>query len=454
VKKLFLLLITAVSVNIAANAQTVINLDAARLLAVTNSQSLAQADVSIQRALLSERSHFYSLFPSITSRYSISADYLGTDRAGDPQFLNPLDTFKAGISLSMGYSLQLGGGDFIQRTINQISTERTRISALKEYFSVLDTVDRAYYTILKSIADLQSAESSLEAANRTLTVAQVRFNNGMMNQIDYLSAQADRESSENSRNQLQRALSLNMINLKDLIGVQGDLVLEPVDFDKYDEVLRRLAAISNEDADLLFMELWNIMTANNPDLRSAALSNQSAELTYTNSVRSRYAPSLSVSLGFGDILSYSSTDGFSGPSRYSGSISIGGTIPIEVWKETNWLESQRITRDNTLDSYSTTLRTSQNSLLSALYGILNQANTVLSSRRSLEIEENRYAGTMERYMLSQSSISDLGNASRSLANSRNSLNTANYNFLQSLSTLRSYCALDDEQRLIQVLLGN
>jgi len=452
-KKMFLLLTLVISVNIAANAQTVINLEAARLLAITNSHSLAQADVSIQRALLSERSHFYSLFPSISSRYSASIDYLGVNQDGNPKFLNPADTFRAGVSLSLSYSLQLGGGDFIQRTINQISSESARVAALKEYFSVLDSVDRAYYAVLKSIADLQSAESSLEASNRTLTVAQVRHSNGMMNQIDFLSAQADKETTENSRNRLQRELSLNVIYLKDLIGVQEDLVLEPVDFDKYDEALRRLAVISNEEADSLFTELWSIMTSNNPDLRRAALSNQSAELTYTNNVRSRYAPSLSVSLGFGDILSYSSADGFSGPSRYSGSISIGGTIPIEVWKETNWLESQRITRDNTLDSYASTLRTSQNNLLSVLYGILNQASSVLSSRRSLEIEENRYAGTMERYMLSQSSVSDLGNAARSLMNSQNNLNSANYSFLQSLSTLRSYCALDDEQRLIQALLG-
>jgi len=453
VKKLFLLLISVISVSIAANAQTVINLEAARLLAVTNSQSLAQADVSVRSALLRERSHLYSLFPTISSGYSVSMPFTETDRvSGDTSFINPIDKLTAGVSLSVRYSLQLGGSEFIQRTINQISTESARISALKEYFSVLDSVDKAYYTVLKSIADLESADSSLEAANRTLTVAQVRHSNGMMNQIDYLSAQADKETTENSRNRLQRELSLNMIYLKDLIGVQGELVLEPVNFDVYDEVLRRLAVISIEEADLLFTELWNIMTTNNPDLRRAALSNQSAELTYTSSIRSRYAPSLSVNFGFGDILSYSTANGFGGPT-FSGSLSITGTIPIEVWKETNYLESQRITRDNTLDSYSSTLRTYQNNLLSALYGILNQASSVLSYRRSLEIEENKYAGTMERYMLSQSSVSDLGTASRSLMSSQNNLNSANYSFLQSLSTLRSYCALDDEQRLIQVLLG-
>jgi len=61
---------------------------------------------------------------------------------------------------------------------------------------------------------------------------------------------------------------------------------------------------------------------------------------------------------------------------------------------------------------------------------------------------------MERYRLSQSSVSDLNDAISLFISARNNLNRASYSFLQSISHIRSLCALDDEQRLIKVLSGD
>jgi hypothetical protein len=61
---------------------------------------------------------------------------------------------------------------------------------------------------------------------------------------------------------------------------------------------------------------------------------------------------------------------------------------------------------------------------------------------------------MERYRLLQSSVSDVSEATSLFINSRNNLNRASFAFLQSLSRLRSLCALEDEDELIKILKGD
>jgi len=447
------LLIFFLFLNIAANAQMTINLEIARLLGLTNSQELSSASLSIRNALITERNHLYSrLLPQISAEYSASANFLETQQ-GSTQFANPIDTFSARVNLSASYSLVIGGNDFLNNSINKIKTDIARINSLSTYYSVLNSVDRAYYDVLRAIADLESAESLLQSEVISLSISEVRYRNGMINQIEYLNAQSRKESRENTRNQSRRTLSLRMITLKDLIGVQEDIVLEPVSFDAYDEVLRRLASISADDTDVLYANLWNVVVANNPSLKTAALNNQIAEMQYAHDVRTEFTPTLNLSVNFGDVLNYSTANGFNYPVSFNGSVTLTGKIPIDFWVRANNMENYRITRENASNSFNNAIRSSQNSLLSDLYSLLAQASSVLSSRRSLVIAENTYAGTLERYILSQSSEKDLGDASNTLKDSINSLNNANYSFLQSLSALRTSCALSDEQHLINLLLG-
>jgi len=92
-------------------------------------------------------------------------------------------------------------------------------------------------------------------------------------------------------------------------------------------------------------------------------------------------------------------------------------------------------------------------LQSALLNTFAYAGSVLSSRRSMEYSEKHFEYVMELFRLSQSSVSELGEASSLLINSRNNHIKASYSFLQSLSRLRSLGAIDDEERLLSILYG-
>jgi len=295
-------------------------------------------------------------------------------------------------------------------------------------------------------------------------MAEIRQQSGMINRGDYLKALAEKEERENSRNQARRNLTLSIARLNVLTGLAGTPELEQIDFDGYENLIQRLAGISDEEADALYDRLWEMFARANPSLARAALNSQRAEKNLSLARRD-YSPTLSATI-FTTTFRYSFARGYSNPTEegisiangYSnstqGGISITGSIPIDFWVMANKIEKSKIARDSAALDYAGAEISLETELYSALLSAFAQAESVLSSRRSLDYTEKHFEYIMERYRLSQSSVSDLGEASSLLINSRNSHIKARYGFLQSLSKLRSLGVIDDEEKLVNILMGS
>ena len=442
-KKLTLLLSLLLFACSGLFAQT-INLEQARVLALANSRSLAKYELSIRSSILDEKNQLFSMLPSVSADYNASMVYLK-----DWEFLNPIDTFNTGLTFSVTQIIFQGGKSFLQKSINAISTESVRIDALAEYYKVLDELDSAYYAVLEAAATLEAEESSLQTTSYGFSVAEIRLENGMINYGDYLKALADKESRENSRNQARRYLNQNTAKFKTLTGITGTVKLEPVDFSAYENVLQRFAAISDEEADVLYGQLWKAIAASSPSLTKAAISSQRAEINFSITKRD-YAPTLSATV-FSTGLNYSTERGFTSSS--SGGLTIRGSIPLDFWVMTNRLKKSQIARDSAVLDYKGAEISLETELQTALLNAFAQAGSVLSSRRSLEYTEKHLEYVMERYRLSQSSVSDLSEATSLFINSRNNHTKASYSFLQCISRLRSMGALDDEEKLLKILVN-
>jgi len=423
-----------------------INLERVRELALANSRSLAKYDLSIKSSMLDEKTQMYSMLPSPSAEYSASISYLDRDWG----FVNPIDTFSTGATFAVTQKIFEGGRSFIQKKISAISTESIRNEALAEYFNVLDAADNAYYAVLEAAANFESAESSYQTAVLGLSMADIRQASGMINQGDYLRALADKELQENFRNQARRNLTLNAAKLNTLTGLSGMPELEQIDFASYEGIIQRFAGISVEEADALYGRLWEAIAQTNPSLARAALNSQRAEKNLSLAKRD-YSPTISATI-FSTGLSYSTANGFTTSS--GGGISIRGSIPVDFWVMGNRIEKNKIARDSAALDYIGAGISLETELQSALLNAFAQAESVLSSSRSLEYTGKHFEYIIERYRLSQSSVSDLEEASSLLINSRNSHIKARYGFLQSLSKLRSLGAIDDEEKLLHILMGN
>ncbi|MCL2185262.1 MAG: TolC family protein [Treponema sp.] len=428
--------------NTAVFSQT-INLEQARTIGLANSRSLARYEMAIRTSLLEEKNQFFSMLPQVSAGYNASMNFIK-----NWNFVNPIDTFSAGANLSITQIIFQGGKSFIQKAISNISTESVRIEARSEFFNVLDSIDNAYYAVLEAEATLEAETSSLQAAVLGLSIAEVRQMSGMINQGDYLKALADKEARDNSHNQARRNLTMNMNRFKTLLGITGNVELLHISFEEYEEVIQHLSSISDEDSGALYEEFWKILAADNPSLARAVMNNKRAELNYTLSRRD-YAPTISATI-FGTGLGFTTEKGFS--STAESGISIRGSIPVDFWVMNNRIERSKISLDSAAIDFQNAESSLEQELQNALFNLFSQAGSVISSRRSLEYTERHFNYVMERYRLGQSSVSDLNEATTLFINSRNSSTRASFSFLQSLSKLRSMCAMDDEEKLLSILV--
>jgi outer membrane protein TolC len=442
---IFFILIIIFQKGIYSFSQT-LTLEQARALALANSRSLAKYNLSIENSLRDEKGHFYTMLPSLSAGYNASMNYLDRDWG----FVNPIDTFNSGVNFAVTQKIFDGGKNSIQKAINEIATESVRKAALAEYFNVLDTVDNAYYAALEAAATLEAEESSLQSALTSLAIAEIRQANGIINQGDYLKIQAEKESRENALNQARRNLALNMTKLKAVTGYGEKTELELIDLSVYEYLIQFFAGISDEEADALYDKLWKMIAAANPSLASAAINSQRAEKSLSLARRD-FSPVLSATVFSADI-GYSTANGLSTAGR--GGISIEGTIPLDFWVMNNKIEKSKNALDSAALDYISAEIALKTDLQSALLNAFAYAGSILSSRRSLDYAEKHFEYIMERYRLSQSSVSDVGEASSLFINNRNSHIRAQYGFLQSLSKLRSLGAIDDEEKLVKILMGN
>jgi len=423
-----------------------LNLEQARTLALANSRSLAKYNLAVMSTVLDERSRFFSTLPSLSLGANASMNLWNAQNAAPVE--NPFDTFSSGASISVSQKIFEGGKTLIQKAINEIASESARKDALAEYFNVLDSVDNAYYSVLEAMAVLEAEETSLQTVLTSLSIAEVRQANGMINQGDYLKALADKETRENSRNQARRNLTLNIMKLKALIGLNELPELQQIDFSGYEELILRLGTISDTEADLLYVELWKYIVSVNPSLAKAGLASQRAENNLSMTQRG-YSPSLSASFSTG--LNYSPNKGME---MSGGRLSLNLSIPVDFWVIANNVAKSQIARNSAALDYVSAEVNLATELQSALLNVFTYAGSVVNTGLSLTYSERHFAFVMERYRLSQSSINDLNEASTLLINSRNNLSKARSGFLQSLSKLRSLGAFQDEKKLIEILNRN
>jgi len=425
-------------------AQT-LNLEQVRTLALANSRSLAKYNLAITGTILDERSRIYSTLPSLSLGANASMNLWNAQNSAPVE--NPFDTFNSGLNFSVSQKIFEGGKTLIQKAINEIASESARKDAQAEYFNVLDFADNAYYAVLGAMAVLEAEESSLKTALTSLSIAEVRHASGIINQGDYLKAIADKEARENSRNQARRNLTLNIMKLKSLIGLNELPELQQINFTGYEDIILRLGNISDREADLLFGEFWKSIVSSNPSLAKAGLANQRAENNLTMTQRG-YSPGLSASFSTG--LNYSQNNGME---MSGGKLSLNLTIPIDYWVIANNVEKSKIVLNSAALDYISAEVNLETDLQSALLNLFAYAGSIINTNLSLAYSEKHFEFVMERYRLSQSSITELNDASTLLITSRNNLINARYGFLQSFSKLRSLGVFADEEEIIEILMG-
>ncbi|MDR0554972.1 MAG: TolC family protein [Treponema sp.] len=425
-------------------ADSALTLEQARELALSNSRTLASAALTVQSNELTQKTQYFSLLPKVN--LTADAGVVLWNNNGFTQDISNGAT--AGISLNVTETLPLWDAKkySIQKILNNLSTEQARQDALAEYFSVLSAVDTAYYNVRKAIATLESAENALETANVSLAIAEIRRQNSMINEAGYLQALANKEKTENSRNDARRSLSLARLTLKNLLGLETLPEPEPVDFSALDSLLPSIAAMDDADFERVYERLWKNIESRNPGLIKAGIDTVKADQNLKSAVMG-YSPTVNATANMG--LSY---DFLNGTFKIAeGKVGVTATIPLDFWNTGASVKKSRLSVNQQALTYQSKVESLDIDVQRALVSLISQAGQTLSSARTLEYARLNFDHVMELYRMNQNSLSALIDAEKLRLDSANNLTNARYEALSALSTLRSLGAFEDEEAVIALL---
>jgi outer membrane protein TolC len=258
---------------------------------------------------------------------------------------------------------------------------------------------------------------------------------------------AEQGQAETAWNRALRDLTVCKANLKNSTGLKEIPELTAVDFNVYEDVIRVLSTPAEDTMAALTERFSASAKANNPGLVKTSLQLQAAERNVGLAQRD-YIPSLSAGISTG--INYTAVGGLS----YSGgSLSISGSIPLDYWVISSSVKKKRIAQTQA----ALTLRDAENTLAvdiqTALLDLEGYALSVQSARRADEYARQNYEYTLELYKLSQASVFVLSDAAALAGDSHTQRITAEYGFLSGLSKLRSLCAFDSPDEVINLLLS-
>jgi len=423
-----------------------ITLEQARVLALANSRSLAKYNLAIQSSQLNEKLHVYNNnLPSFSLGASASTSLWTKD--GVPQDLAK-DSFSAGMSFGVSQNLWNGGKDTIRKAINSLTTEKSRQDALAGYYSVLNDADSFYYAVLEAAAALEAAESSLQTANLSLTIAEIRRESGMISEADFLQALSEKASKETSRNQGRRNLAVANLKLTELLGLNETPGLEAVDFDSRESLILLLSNSEDSAIENLFTALWRQVQSRNPSMTKASLDSEISGKNVGLTTRD-YSPTLSASLSAG-LFNYTINDGIE---KGGGRLSFSASFPIDVWVTAANVEKQKAARDQTALDYRSAVSSLDIELRTLVLDLISQAGQILSSRRALDYALKHFDYVLELYRLSRNSPKELSDAETMVRNSRNDLSRAQYAFLNGLSKIRGMGAFNSDDEIVALILS-
>jgi outer membrane protein len=285
-----------------------------------------EQNISVQKSTLSNETNQVYLEQSKASRFpSLSASVSQNFTWSRP--LDQTGTYGAysnssGTNMSVNSSVKLYNGFKTQNTIkqNELSYKAGQldVEALKESVS-LNVLD-AYLQVLYAEEQVKNTEKQIESTTGQFQMAEERMRLGAISRADYLQVKSELASEYLSLANAQSLLTLNRVNLMQLMEIPTSEKFSIVHPDFANTVLQ----MRHPNADSVYYEALSIK----PQIKSASINKQIADLDITIA-KAAYQPVLSLNGGISSAYAYPGLDfDYQIRNRITPSLSLSLSIPI------------------------------------------------------------------------------------------------------------------------------
>jgi len=432
---MFKLLLTAAIALTAGQAEstTVLSLDQALQIALTESPTVKVADKEIEVQQYAKKGTYASLFPEVAASGSfnrtLKKQVMSMDFGGESQSfeVGRWNTVSGGISASMPLvnaqvwkSLQITGNDV------ELAVEKARSSRLE----MVTQVKQAYYAVLLAKEVHSVYKSVYDNAVANCEQTQKRYNASKASELDLTRAKTTVANAVPNMYDSENSITIALWQLKAVMGINLD---EDID------VVGKLLDYSDG---MLYADNIDYDLQNNSSLRQLELQ---AEQLAENIKLQKYANLPSLALGFSytmnameDELNFSEYDWH--PYSYLG---LSLNVPIfSGGKRSSAIKQAQIQADELQLQKENTERQLRIGIRQYLSTMDTAVKSYNSAEEALESAQKAYDIAAKSYNVGRSTLTDLNDSQLALTQAQLSVSQAVYNFLVAKSNLEQTIGAD------------
>lgn len=377
-----------------------------------HSPQMAQAEGSVHSAEWGQRRASAAFLPTLSM--STGAGMSGSGAPGSGFSLPngaTSESYSAGLSASMEiYSGGRRGAD-INRARADAAAARASLTE-RQYATVL-TAQRTFFDVARATDLVEVAQARVETAEQSLQAAQRRVRIGTVNASDELRAQLEHSRARQALLEAEHQVRTASLSLGRLVGSDGPVSVQLTDAER----MPRSLAVPAE-------EIVNLIVSEAPTVFAAEASLRSAEAS-TRAATSQYHPRVTLSSGY----DWSSREASFGAGSTGWSMRLGVSLPLfDGFQRAASVSDARV-RASTAAVQLADARRAAESDAERLVGALRVAEERIAlAEEGLRVAEEDLRVQQTRYDLEMSTMLDLLPSLTALAEARQNLVAARYDY--------------------------
>lgn len=339
--------------------------------ALENNITVKENKINLDSAAREKNFSWNGISPSA----SLSANY----SRDVPSKENSHDTISAGVRISASLTPSL----YTQIKNAALAYQAQEITFENAKNTISSSVLKNYYAILYEVENLELSRKNLETKKKQYDANLEKFNRGMLNQVDVLSAQIAWQNMELTVETQKINLENSLAQFRQSLGLSQETEIE------FSNNFERFFSFNKIDADKI--------TVKSSEIELLEKQLESAKNTLLANRLKTYGPSISASYNYSE--NYAA-DGFEKLSD-GGSVSAGVSIPLDgIMPWSSSAQGIDSAKENIrllelkLEDQKTTVRIKADSLIKKI----NQCVENIKVRKSsIELAETNYAMTLKAY---------------------------------------------------------
>ena len=265
----------------------------------------------------------------------------------------------------------------------ELAQEKARASRL----DLVNQVKKAYFSALLSKDSRDVMQHSYNVAKENFDIVDKKFKVGSVSEYDKITAEVQMRNMNSSLVSSETALTLALLKLKVLMGINTDFAVNINDSLKaYEE------QITLANAEVTIGELENNSSMRQLDMNRGILERTRKVL------RTNFMPTVAFQ-ATNQFVSYSNLDWNFFKYHYNYGSSIAFSISVPLFKASNWtklqtnrtqLEQLVFTRQNTLRQLSMAAESYRKNMISSITKLESDREAVLQANKAVSISSKRY----------------------------------------------------------------